>query len=404
MRAIVFGWVWPEPNSSAAGRRIIQIIEVLHEMNFEIHFACAAQKSEYSYKWNFPVIEKQININSSEIDDWLKNLEPNIVLFDRVNAEEYYAWKVAKYCPEALRILDCEDIQTLRIARQKAIKNNEAFDISKIYQEPFALREIASIKRSHLSLIISPFEMQLLKNEFKINDNILFNFPLLAEEKREGLNFKERKDFVWIGNFKHPPNKDATLYLKKVIWPLIRALKPQATLNVYGAYPSQEILQLNNPKEGFMVHGRAKDALEIIEQSRVLIAPIRFGAGQKGKLLDAMLTNTPSVTSIIGAEGMHTMNQWPGFICDNPEDFATKAIQLYFNEDSWLIAQNKIKTILDTNFNKEHHQTKLKQILHKNSKKDQLINFEQKLIIHHSFKNAEYMSKWIELKEANLSK
>src|SRR5690625_7127154 len=88
------------------------------------------------------------------------------------------------------------------------------------------------------------------------------------------------------------------------IWPFIRKHVPDSRFHIIGSYPSQRVLQLHNEREGLLVHGRAGSAQEVVQKAKVLLAPLRFGAGLKGKLLDAMRWGTPTVTTEIGAEGM----------------------------------------------------------------------------------------------------
>ena len=111
-----------------------------------------------------------------------------------------------------------------------------------------------------------------------INDEIKLNWA----------SYEEREHFVFVGNFFHQPNVDAVLQLKK-LWKFIRKQLPKAEVHVYGAYVSQQIHQLHKPEEGFIIKGFAEDALEVVKKARVVLAPIRFGAGIKGKLTEAML-------------------------------------------------------------------------------------------------------------------
>jgi len=116
--------------------------------------------------------------------------------------------------------------------------------------------------------MISQFEMHLLQDFFKVSKSLLMYLPFLEEVlKGPFLPFKEREHFVSIGNFLHAPNWDATLELKTKIWPLIKKKLPEAQLHVYGAYPSEKVLQLHNKKEGFLVKGRALNAKEVIAAS-----------------------------------------------------------------------------------------------------------------------------------------
>ncbi len=188
-----------------------------------------------------------------------------------------------------------------------------------LLSEEVAKREIASILRCDLSLIISDFEMNILKDVFKISNDLLFYLPFLVEKmKEEDLqelpSFESRKNFVFIGNFLHEPNWNTVQHLKEAVWPFIKKDFPEAVLEVYGAYPSHKVLQLHQPKNGFFIKGRAEDANEVVKNARVVLAPIRFGAGLKGKLLEAMQCGTPSATTSIGSEAMHSDLSWNGFI------------------------------------------------------------------------------------------
>ena len=114
----------------------------------------------------------------------------------------------------------------------------------------FAKREIASIYRSDVSLMISDYEMDLLINYFKIDNSLLHYVPFLLDpilkKDNQWPSFSERKHFLSIGNFLHEPNWDAVLFLKQFIWPLIRKQLPKAEIHIYGAYPSKKVFDLNN--------------------------------------------------------------------------------------------------------------------------------------------------------------
>jgi glycosyltransferase involved in cell wall biosynthesis len=342
---LIIGFVWPEPNSSAAGGRMVQLISIFKQQGFDVTFASPAMDSEYMIDLNFlGVNKKSIALNCSSFDVFVKELNPTIVLFDRFMMEEQFGWRVAENCPDALRLLDTEDLHCLRVARQKAFKENRLFSTDDLLIEDVAKREIASILRCDVSLMIAEYEIELLQSVFKIDSSLLYYLPLLLEPIEESTiqnlpSFEERSNFVFIGNFLHEPNWNAVQYLKEVIWPLIRKQMPEALLQIYGAYPSQKVLQLHQPKDGFHIMGRADDAQEVVRNARVVLAPLRFGAGLKGKLLEAMQCGTPSITTTIGAESMCGDLSWNGFVADDAQVFAVKAIELYQDKNLWLKAQ-----------------------------------------------------------------
>ena len=403
---LIIGFVWPEPNSSAGGSRTMQLIELFQLQGWKVTFASAAADSEYMSDIEKLGVEKvNIELNSENFDIFIKELQPTIVVFDKFMIEEQFGWRVAENCPHALRILDTIDLHCLRLARQNALKENRTFTYSDLSSD-VAKREIASIFRCDISLIISDVEMELLKNHFKVDEALLYYLPFMLESSDERiisnwLKFEERKNFITIGNFLHEPNWNAVLFLKEEIWPLIRKKLPDAELHIYGAYATQKVNELHQPKEGFYIMGRANDAKEIVSKARVCLAPLQFGAGIKGKLVEAMQCGTPSVTTDIGAEGMHGKYEWNGIIANSAQEIADAAIELYTNKSLWLIAQKNGITIINNFYSKDLHADKiianiLNSIQHLG--KNRADNFLGAMLMHHTAASTKYMSKWIEAK------
>ena len=400
---LIIGFVWPEPNSSAAGGRMMQLISLFKEQGYQITFASPALDSDFMVNLaDFGVNKVTIELNDSSFDAFIRHLQPDIVLFDRFMIEEQFGWRVAENCPNAIRILDTEDLHCLRLARQKAFKENRIFQVVDLLEEAVAKREIASILRSDLSLMVSEYEMELLQSIFRIEKPLLFYLPLLVDQfEISPLSFQQRQNFGFIGNFLHEPNWNAVQYLKETIWPLIRMQLPKAVLEIYGAYPSQKVFQLHNEKEGFLIRGRAENAKEVISNTRVLLAPLRFGAGIKGKLLEAMQYGTPTITTSIGAESMHGTLDWNGIIEDEPQQFADAAVQLYQEESLWLQSQENGFAIVKQRYLKELFEVEFaKQVsfLKLNLKNHRQNNFLGQMLSHHTMQSTKYMSRWIEEK------
>ena len=409
-KLLIIGFVWPEPNSSAAGSRMMQLISIFKENQFEITFASPALDSDFMVDLeSFGVKKVSIELNNSSFDDFIIELNPDVVLFDRFMIEEQFGWRVAENCPNSIRLLDTEDLHCLRTARQKAFKENRVFQLNDLLQEEVAKREIASILRCDLSFMISEFEIKILKETFKIDSNLLFYLPFLVDEMSENdllqlPSFEERQNFVFIGNFLHEPNWNTVQYLKESIWPLIKNQFPEAVLEVYGAYPSQKVLQLHNPKNGFFIMGRAENAYEVVKKAKVVLAPIRFGAGLKGKLLEAMQCGTPSMTTSIGAEGMHANLPWNGFISDDVQEYSKHAVELYKNEKLWKQSQESGIVIVNECYQKDHFSASLITVINDlmvDSESHRLHNFMGNLLQHHTLKSTKYMAKWIEAKNKN---
>lgn len=403
---LILGKVWPEPSSSAAGSRMMQLISLFRGQKWKITFATSAGESEYAADLELAGVKTaSIELNNSSFDHFVKKLDPSIVLFDRFSTEEQFGWRVTQHCPDALRILDTEDLHCLRWARQHALKEKRPFQVNDLNNE-IARREIASIYRSDLSLIISAVEMGFLKTFFNIDKNLLHPIPFLLEalskkEQSKLPDFSARKPFISIGNFLHEPNWDAVLFLKQEIWPMIRKELPAAELHVYGAYPSHKVFALHNPKEKFLIKGRADNLKEVMSHARVCLAPLRFGAGLKGKLADAMRYGTPNVTTSVGAEAMHGSLPWSGIVADNAKNFSQAAVKLYSQENDWYEAQQNGFNIVNKLFSSKRHGVALINkilLLQSTLKEHRKNNFMGSMLMHHTTQSTRYMALWIEAK------
>lgn len=410
-KMLVLSTVWPEPNATAAGIRMLQLLHLFLSEGHSIVFASTAAPSSASFDLQSSgIVTRSIRLNCASFDAFVQELAPQVVLFDRFATEEQFGWRVAKHCPRALRILDTEDLHCLRRARASALKMGKTFSPSDLFTET-AFREIASIKRCDLSLIISSFEMDLLKKHFELSEKHLHYLPFLirplTQKEQRGLpQFSERRHFVTIGSFRHAPNWDSVLYLKQAVWPLLRKELPEAELHVYGSYPTEKAVQLTQSNEGFYVKGWAKDAETVLRNARVCLAPLRFGAGLKGKFLQAMQCGLPSVTTAIGAEGMQGSSTWAGVVAEDPSALASGAKKLYTEAPFWQQAQEKGFEILKSHFDEKAFVSGfLAKItdLQKDIKTGKETDFYNAMLAYHSLRSAEFMARWIEEKNSGPS-
>lgn len=400
---LVVGYVWPEPNSSAAGSRMLSLLSMFRQQGWTVIFASPAEKGPHRFDLSqWQISEEQIQLNDSSFDEQLRQWQPDMVMFDRFMLEEQFGWRVEQQCPQALRLLDTEDLHFLRLARQHAYKAGRDVTLQDLHSEQ-AQREIAAIYRSDLTLIISEAEMQLLTEHFKVPQELLCYSPFWLETKpQQGLpSFEQRQHFVSIGNFRHEPNWQAVLWLKQQIWPLIRKQLPKAELHIYGAYPPPKATQLHQPKEGFLIKGWAEDAAEVVKHGRVLLAPLPFGAGLKGKFIDAMTQGTPNVTTAVGAEGMEHQGAWSGLIGETAQQIAEAAVLLYQDQSLWLQKQQQGFDILAQRFASHQHQPRVWQQLmdvQQQLSQHRLTNFTGAMLRHHQHRSTQFMAQWIEAK------
>ncbi|MBQ4829715.1 glycosyltransferase [Alteromonas sp. MMG017] len=450
MQVVVIGYVWPEPNSSAAGQNMLALINQFLSLGHSVTFMTAAADSVHKADLsNLGVSSEAVALNCSSFNERIAQLQPDVVIFDRYMTEEQFSWRVKDACPRAIRILNTEDLHSLRQARHDAVKtqdnalraNKETVTSPLLtniasaakeadYNTPLAQREIAAILRCDLTLVISRTEYALLTNHYQVPAKQLYYHPLNVATVDGGIpNFEKRTDIVTIGNFRHAPNWDSVLQLKQTVWPAIKKALPQANLHIYGAYPPKKATQLHNPKSGFYLDGWADNAHDVIANARLLIAPLRFGAGIKGKILEAMRCETPTLTTWVGAEGIADVNSsaarltsntslditeeaansptqpaWGGAICDTAEDFAKHAVRLYNNEEEWALA-SKLGVALFNTFEDDKESETLAErvsIMASDVEAHRKHLFLQGLLWHQTLNASKYMSQWIEAKNQNL--
>lgn len=419
-KVLVIGYVWPEPHSSAASGHVMQILETFLQQGWDITFSSPAGPGEHKADLTeLGIREVPIELNNSSFDAFVSELAPDIVLFDQFMMEEQFGWRVEKHCPDALRVLETSDLQSLRNARHQRLKerlkaSDDANDFNELFapalREEFELmadtdlakREIAALYRCDLNLMISEVEIDLLIEQFGLPQQLLHWCPLMVEPLTTASPaFEDRAHFLSIGNFRHAPNWDAVLWMKTTIWPLIRAQLPEAQLHIYGAYTPPKATALHNAAQGFHVMNWAEDALQVMSAARVCLAPLRFGAGIKGKIVDAMICGTPSVTTPIGAEAMHASHPWPGAVTCTAQEFATCAVQLYKDEIQWRTAQSQGQALLMDRYQRAIHGPALiEKLLYCQQHLPQLRknNFTGSMLRHHAHKSTQYMAQWIEAK------
>ena len=376
-------------------------------------------------------------------------------VFDRFFAEEAYSYRVREHLPGAALVLDMQDMHSLRAARRGAVErwddsNNMGTGGSGYESKPMMtpglmeeivrlvpgprsgdlkaddvfLREVASVHRSDLTLVCSPHELGILRDRCGVDPSKLALAPFFASESRDmvGRDFESRSDFAVLGGFRHPPNVDSVLWIKGEVWPRIRSVLPAASLRVYGAHPPRRILDLHDEDEGFLVEGYARSLDEALGRARVLLAPLRYGAGVKGKIVDAWRYGVPAVTTPVGAEGTvptddvynHVVASqggggrldnggWGGLISPGDADSAAEcAVRLHEDRDLWSSARSDGLGLLRTLFDRDRNLAAVAAAMGRavrglEERRD--ADVTGAALWHQSNRSTEFFSRWIELKE-----
>lgn len=424
-RVLVIAGGWPEPGSSAAGIRSTFLLNCLLESGAEVHFASTGRSSPWKDSLEAQGVHTSlIEANDPAFDIWLGDLRPDAVIFERFFIEEQFSWRVAKMLPEALRILDTHDLHFLRSARERSVDK-----LARVGQQhlspalwsklipvelggqleldhPETLRELASILRSHLTWVVSSFEVELLTQVFDLPKEVInlsrWGSTISVESTKE---FADRFGFCHIGNYRHAPNAESVQVLLAEVWPLIRRTLPQATLHLYGAYPSPALTaQIQSARAkalGIFFGGTPTNARAALSQHRVSLAPLLTGAGIKGKIIDSWAAGTPVVTTPIGAEGLGGIGEAP----QDLETFCGQACLLHENPQSWSQLQLRGFQGLELGFSDCQQSTNLiesiTQAFYRQSER-RPSRWLSRVLLHDTLRATEYFSRWISLKNEKL--
>jgi hypothetical protein len=420
----------PEPNASAAGVRTQTLIHRLQESDgiHHIHYTTGTAKTLPDASGNVTYHFLPPN-ESTRTRKFLSKIKSDnmIVVFDRFYVEEMYSFAVRQHLPHALRVTDMQDFHALRSARQDDISTKTTTDyplepslVTPTQTSDMLLRELASIHRSDLTLVCSPFEVDLLATNYQIPRDKLALAPLLfhatnnnetstsADELLLLLSERDnnnRSGFVMCGGFQHPPNVDAMHTLRERIWPRLRdQLLPGAACHVYGANcPVQYQRRITDAT--WKVHGFEQQLATIFGDKRVLLAPLRYGAGLKGKIVDAWKFGVPVVTTSVGAEGLWLDGfEFGGRVADTEDEFVAAAVELYESNNNeqrhWEQARTNASQLLEAWCKLDDWDVLAGRLIQAMEEREfrRSTDYVQAVLWHQNVRSTEYFSKFLELK------
>ena len=230
------------------------------------------------------------------------------------------------------------------MARQAGITRNAELDL---------------IRRCDVTLVVSPVEQELLSREAPGRRvEVLSNIHEVAGRRAE---FAERKDIWFVGGFQHQPNVDAVLWFARAIWPRVRQSLPELRFHIVGSKITAEVEALAG--NGIEVHGFVEDISRFLDGCRISVAPLRYGAGVKGKVNQSMAYGQPVVATPIAVEGMEIVAGQEALVAENADDFADAVIRLYQDAELWLQLSDAGLANIQSHFSFDAARTALAQIL-----------------------------------------
>lgn len=364
-KLLYLDWGLPKPDHDAASIYTFLLLKIFIEDGCSVTFLPCSLQYEENYFEN--LVKEGVDVKCypevTSVDSWL---DDNIDKFDicvltRGPVVWPYLDKIRRLAPELTLIFNTIDLHYLREIRQADIENNSKLKESALVTKE---QEFDLISKCDITFLISSHEAYTVR-EVLPNAKIIV-LPLIYDEipgANANKTFASRKNIIFIGSFPHMPNIDAILYYVKEIHPIVKKLIPDIKLKIIGGNPPTAIKNLANDNT-IEVLGFVKSLKPIYDESKLTIAPLRFGAGIKGKIANSMCYGVPSVATKIAAEGMNLSNNHNILIADKPEDFASAIHKLYSDENMWInISNNGYKYALE-NYSYEVIKNKVCNILH----------------------------------------
>jgi len=331
-RVLVVDATTPEPARDSGSLRLCAILRILDEQGWSVTFHPDDGHADSTEIRALGAIGCEVVCKPEVVDlpVWLRRhgRELHAVMLCRHTVAGQYAHLVRRHAPQARLLFDTVDLHYLREQRAAELADH-----------PAMLRQAESSRRSELALInqadttfvVSPHEQSLLRMQLpQARIELLSN---VHEVHGCGRTHAERRDLVFIGGFGHPPNSDAMRWISREILPHLRQSIPDMNLHVLGDVPDAARHELASP--GLVFHGRVADLTPWLENSLASLAPLRFGAGVKGKINMAMSHGVPVIATSVAVEGMYLRDGLNVLVAEDMEEFAVAVRRLQDDPDLW---------------------------------------------------------------------
>ena len=328
---------------ASGGLRLLNVLKCLRKMGFHVTFVAMNPFEAYRY---VPILqESEIEVYAGDrlgLENFgfkvdCPNLDIAKILAERKYRgvvlsfwylAEYYLPLIRKYSPQSEIIIDTVDIHFLRETREAKIKNSKSLEKQSMITRK---REIDIYQKADRLWVVTEEDRKAIEGLVgKVPIDIIPNAHQKVEHDRK---YEETSDLLFVGNFNHPPNLDAVQYFCQEVFPLILGDLPDIKLVLGGNNPPDKVKALATDK--VTVTGYVEDLSPYLKRARISVNPLRFGAGMKGKIGEALSWGLPVVTTSIGAEGMGLVDGEEALIADSPGEFAAAIVRLYQEGDLW---------------------------------------------------------------------
>lgn len=328
---LVIDAITPRIDHDAGSVRMSHMLRILREIGLRVTFLALNRRmeGEHTRALQAAGIEVLYEPTLNSIEDHLRRAgrRYELVIMSRVEVVAEVLEAVQRCCPQARRVFDTVDLHFLREARRAEVTG--ALDAHEVRQ--LEARELALARACHLTLVVSPTERELLAR--LAPDLAVEVLSLIDSREPTETPFEERSGVLFVGNFQHLPNRDAMEFYLREVHPLVRERLNAAELTIIGADAPRSLRRLATDGARFV--GQVEDLVPYFSAACLSVAPIRYGAGIKGKIQTSLALGVPVVTTSAGAEGMPIADGREALIADGPRAFAEAVVRLHSEAELW---------------------------------------------------------------------
>ena len=323
----------PRPDHDSGSLRMFNLMRLLREQGAHVVFLPANRQHD----GNYTLALQQLGVEvwyapfAARPPAWLREHGPrfDVVVLSRHYVASEFLPLVRRHAPQARIVFDSVDLHYLRESRGAEMAADAGLRAAAARTRDSELKVIAA---ADITLVVSTMEQALLAADAPgARIELLSN---LHEVAGAGASFAQRHDLVFVGGFRHPPNVDAAVWFAREVMPRVLARLPGTVFHCVGSDPPDAVRALAE-LDGVVVHGHVPDLAPMMEHLRIAVAPLRYGAGVKGKVNLSMAHGQPVVATATAVEGMHLTDGVDVLVADDPQDFADAVVRLHEDETLW---------------------------------------------------------------------
>ena len=352
MTAFVADYALPRPDRDSGSLRMFNMLAILQDAGFEITFgsmgledtqpylsALQRRGIQCLYRPSVMSLEQHLRIDC-------RNRYDLVILSRMLTADELLP-AVRRTQPNAVVVFDTVDLHHRRLETESAVRKH-----ARIARRASRVRkaELRLVDEADVTFVVSDTERACLATT-----NPLATVRVVSNIHRvmgSQTPYSERRHLLFVGGFGHPPNVDAVEFFCRAVFPLISARLPDLKIYIVGSHPPASVARLAS--ENVLILGYVPDIEPLLHRCRASVAPLRFGAGVKGKVHLSMSYGLPVVMTSLAADGMFVKHGESALIADDPQSFCNEVVRLYQDELLWTRLSENGARVLEQNFSFSH--------------------------------------------------